>query len=58
MNPTYYWLFRWILAGIGGLFLWFTLANLFPAITDGDQLVAIGAYCFAMLALLPWPGPA
>ncbi len=58
MNTTYYWLFRWILALIGGIFLWFTLENLWPGITDGDQMAAIGAYAFAMGALLPWPGPA
>jgi len=51
----YSWLFRWILAFIGGLFLWFTIGNLFPTVTNGEQLVAIGSYAFAMLALLPWP---
>lgn len=55
MYVQYGWLFRWVLAAIGGLFLWFTLGNLWPLISDGDQLVALGAYGFAMAALLPWP---
>jgi hypothetical protein len=57
MYVQYGWVFRWILAAIGGLFLWFTLENLWPAITNEQQLVAVASYLFAMLALLPWPAP-
>lgn len=58
MYAQYGWLFRAILAVVGGMFLWFTLTNLFgPGISEGDKMVAEGWYGFAMAALLPWPAP-
>ena len=63
MYVQYGWLFRWILAAIGIVFLWFFIGMVFGAtpLEESEttkQLIGCAAAGFFMGALLPWPpGP-